>query len=101
MCYSFRDVPLSLPLHRSLLGRNCLGCREHKQLGIGGRRAEERVEIDQDLRRERGGARGMVDGQPGIIAENEWVGGFGFGTVLAPFAQTPNPCPKALFLCER
>jgi hypothetical protein len=59
---------------------------------VGGRRAEERVEIDQDLRRERGGTRGMVDGQPGIIAENERVGGFGFGTVLAPLRETPNPC---------
>ena len=74
MCHSFRDARLSPPLHRSLLGRNCFGCRENKELVVGGRRAEERVEIDQDLRRERGGTRGMVDGQPGIIAENEWIG---------------------------
>jgi hypothetical protein len=40
----------------------------------------------------------MVDGQLGIIRENEWIGGFGFGTVLAAFAQTCNPCPKALFV---
>ena len=51
-----------------------MGCGEHKQRGIGGRRAEEGVEIDQDLRRERSGTGGVVDGQPGIIRENERIG---------------------------
>jgi len=41
---------------------------------VGAGRLKERVEIDQDLRCERGGTRGMVDGQPDIIAENEWLG---------------------------
>jgi len=66
----------------------------------GGRWAEERVEIDQDLRREGGGTCSMVDGQLGIIAKNEWVGGFGFATVLAPLRETPNACPKALFIVD-
>ena len=64
-----------LPLHRCLLGRSCARWRENKELVVGGRRAEERIEIDQDFCRERGGTRGMVNGQPSIIAENEWVGG--------------------------
>jgi hypothetical protein len=85
-------LTLLFPLHSGLLGRNCVGCGEHKQPLIWGRRAEERVEIDQDLRRERGGTRGMVNGQPGIIAENEWVGPKRFGTVLAPLRKTPNSC---------
>ena len=70
----------------------------NKQPLIGSRRAEEGVEIDQDLRRERGSTRGMVDGQPAIIRENEWVGPKRFATVLAPFRETPNPSPKALFV---
>jgi hypothetical protein len=55
------------------MGRNCFGCPENKELVVGGRRAEERVEINQDLRGKCGGTCCMVDGQPGIIAENEWV----------------------------
>ena len=81
-----------LPLHRGLLGRSCARWRENKELVVGSRRAEERVEIDQDFCRQGGGTRGMVDSQPSIIAENEWVGGFGFGTVRAPLRETPNPC---------
>ncbi len=42
----------------------------------------------------------MVDGQLGIIAQNEWIGSLCFGTVLTPFAHTPNPCPKALFVVD-
>jgi len=68
-------VAHQLLLHRGLLGRSCAGCSENEVLLVGGRRVEEGVEIDQDLRRERGGTRGMVDGQPAIIRENERVGG--------------------------
>jgi len=57
-----------------LMGGSYVRWRENKELWVGGRRAEERVEIDQDLRREGGSTRGMVDGQSGLIAENEWVG---------------------------
>ncbi len=79
---------------------SCAGWREHKELLVRGRRAEEGVEIDQDLRGSLHGARRMVDQQPGIIREHEWVGGFGFGTVLASFAQAPNPRPSALFIID-
>jgi hypothetical protein len=84
------------PLHRDLQGRSCFGCREHKELVVGGRRAEERVEIDQDLYRERGGTGRMVDDQPGLIRENEWVGGFGFATVLAPLIGDFQSLPKGV-----
>ena len=46
----------------------------NKQLVVGSRRAKEGVQVYQDLGGERGGAGGMVDGQPGIIRENEGVG---------------------------
>jgi len=55
-------------------GGQCSRKVANEELLVGGRRAEEGVEIDQDLRRERGGTRGMVDGQLGIIAQNEWIG---------------------------
>lgn len=74
--------------------------RENKELVIGGRWAEESVEIDQDLGGERGGTRSMVDSQPAIIAENEWVGSKRFATVLAPLRETFNPCPKTLFVID-
>ena len=67
---SFQDAllrnapPLSLPLHSGLLGRSGAGCGEHKQPLIGSRRAEEGVEIDQEIRRERGSASGMVGVNP-------------------------------------
>jgi hypothetical protein len=77
-----------------------LGGVENKLPVVRGRRAKEGVQVYQDLCRERGGAGGMVDSQPGIIRENEGVGSEGFGTVRAPLAQTPNPCPKALFIVE-
>jgi hypothetical protein len=47
---------------------------ENEQLVIRGRRAKEGIQVYQDLRRERGGAGGMVDRQPGIIRENEGIG---------------------------
>ncbi len=56
------------------MGRSCFGCRENKQPVIGGRWAKEGVQVYQDLRRELGGAGGMVDSQPGIIRENEGIG---------------------------
>src|SRR5215471_19197637 len=40
---------------------------ENKELVIRGRRAKEGVEVHQDLRRELGGASGVVDSQPGLI----------------------------------
>jgi len=52
----------------------------HKELRVRGRRAEEGIEIHQDLRGQLRGTRRMLDEQPGIIRENEWIGGFGFGT---------------------
>jgi len=82
------------------LGRSGLGCGENRQWVIGGRWAKKGVEIHQDLCGERGGARRMVDGQPGVIREDEWIGGFGFGTVLAAFRETPNPCPLAVFVVQ-
>jgi hypothetical protein len=51
-----------------------LGRVENKQLVVRGRWAKEGVQVYQDLCRERGGAGGMVDSQPGIIRENEGVG---------------------------
>jgi hypothetical protein len=51
-----------------------LGCGENKELVIGGRRAKEGVQVYQDLRRELGGAGGMVDSQPSLIRENEGIG---------------------------
>jgi len=79
---------------------SCVRWREHKELVVGSRRAEEGVEIHHDLRGKLDGARCMVDGQPGIVRENEWVGGFGFATVLASFREASNPCPKALFIID-
>src|SRR5438067_2772468 len=57
-----------------LLSGSCARWREHKELVVGSRRAEEGVEIHHDLRGKLDGARCMVDGQPGIVRENEWVG---------------------------
>jgi hypothetical protein len=50
-----------------LRSRNCARWRENKELVVGGRRAEEGVEIDQDLGGERGGAGSMVDKKASII----------------------------------
>ncbi len=53
---------------------SCLGYGENKELVIRGRWAKEGVQVDQDLRRELGGAGGMVDSQPGFIREHEGIG---------------------------
>ena len=51
-----------------------MGYGENKEPVIGSRRAKEGVQVYQDLRRELGGASGMVDGQPGLIREHEGIG---------------------------
>ncbi len=51
-----------------------MGYGENKELVIRGRWAKEGVQVDQDLRRELGGAGGIVDSQPGFIRENEGIG---------------------------
>jgi hypothetical protein len=95
----FRDAyPFHTHAPHGIIGENCFGCRENKQLVIWGRRPEEGVEIDQDLRRELGDACGMIDGQPGIIREKKGIGSSCFATVLAPFRETPNPCSRVLFV---
>src|SRR6266436_9718626 len=52
---------------------------------IGRRWAKEGVEVYQDLSGEFGGAGGMVDSQPGIVAHDERIGCEGFGTIRTPF----------------
>ena len=79
---------------------SCARWREHKELVVGSRGAEEGVEIHQDVGGEFGGTRRMVDDQPGLIRENEWGGGFGEALVLASFREASNPCPKALFIID-
>jgi hypothetical protein len=71
---------------------SCARWREHKELVVGSRGAEEGVEIHQDVGGEFGGTRRMVDDQPGLIRENEWGGGFGEALVLASFREASNPC---------
>src|SRR5450755_359014 len=73
---------------------------ENKQLVVGCRWTEERIQIDDDLGRKRCGAGGMKDGQPGIIVHDQGVFRKRFGTVRAAFRETLNPCKKALFVVE-
>ncbi len=56
------------------MDESSLGCRENIQLVIRGRRAEEGIEIDHDLRGSLHGACRMIDSQPGIIREDDWIG---------------------------
>jgi YD repeat-containing protein len=42
----------------------------------------------------------MKDGQPGIIVHDQGVLREGLRTIGAPFRETPNSCPKALFVVE-
>src|SRR5256885_13296304 len=73
---------------------------KNKQVVVGCRWTEERIQIDDDIGRQRGGAGGMKDGQPGIIVHNQRVLRKRFGTVRAAFRETLNPCPKTLFVVE-
>src|SRR5690349_19296201 len=89
---SFRDAwlarrPLSLPLHRGLLGRSCFGYGEDKQPLIWRRRTEEGEEIDQNVGGQFDGAGGMVDRLSRIIAHDERVRPQRLGAVRTGFVQ--------------
>ncbi len=73
---------------------------ENKQVVVGCRWTEERIQIDDDVGRKRCGAGGMKDGHPGIIVHDQGVLPKRFGTVRAAFRETLNPCPKTLFIVE-
>jgi hypothetical protein len=72
--------------------------RESKQLLVRSWRTEKSIQIDDDLGCQRCGTSSMKDGQPGIIVHDQGVLREWFATVRAPFRETPNPCPKALFI---
>ncbi|TMD67112.1 MAG: hypothetical protein E6I91_07870 [Chloroflexi bacterium] len=67
---------------------------------IGRRWTKKCVEVYEDLRGEFGGAGGVVDSRPGLVAHDERIGCQGFGTVRTPFRQTRNPCALALFVVD-
>jgi hypothetical protein len=71
---------------------------EDEQVLVGRRRTKERVKVYEDLGGEFGSAGGMVDGQPDLVAHDEWIGSEGFGTIGTPFRQACNPRPQALFV---
>src|SRR6266581_734679 len=73
---------------------------ENKQVVVRCRWTEERIQIDDDLGRQCGGAGGMKDGQPGIIVHDRGILRERFGTVRAAFRETLNPRPKTLFVVE-
>jgi hypothetical protein len=71
---------------------------EHKELAIGLRRAEKRVEIDNDISHHRCGASRMKDTEAGIIVHDQGVLREGFTTVRAPFRETLNAGFSELFI---
>src|SRR5512135_2681430 len=73
---------------------------EHEQVLVGRWWSEESIQVDDDLGRQCCGASCMKDGQPGIIVHDQGVLREGLRTVGAPFRETPNSCPKALFVVE-
>jgi hypothetical protein len=73
---------------------------EHEQVLVGRWWSEERIQINDDLGRQCGGASSMKDGQPGIIVHDQGVLRKWFRTVRAPFRETLNSCPKTLFVGE-
>jgi len=79
-------------------GRNGLGCRESKEPVIWGRRTEERVEINHDVRDKFDGACRMVHGLIGVITHDERILRKGFGAIVALFFQAQHTCAKALFV---
>jgi hypothetical protein len=73
---------------------------EHKDPVVRSRRTKESVEVYYDFGGERGGAGGMKDAEAGIIVHDQGILREWFRTVGAPFRETPNSCPKALFVVE-
>lgn len=71
---------------------------EHEQVLIGRRWAKEGVEVYENFRGEFGGASGMVDLHPGLIAHDERVGCEGFGTVGTPFREARNSRRDPVFV---
>src|SRR5258707_859969 len=78
---SFRDSPRSPAVHRGVLRRSGVGCGEHKQPLIRGRRAEEGEEIDQDLGGEGSGTSSMVHLESGFVTHDERISCQWFGAV--------------------
>jgi len=54
---------------------------KNKQVVVGCRWTEERIQIDDDIGRKRSGAGGMKDSKPGIIVHDQGVLFQSFGTV--------------------